>query len=97
MKIGQTLRFAKGNKEEIRGKERNKGDSPEKKGTVRTGSKPLQGKDSESMAPKKYTIKKGDSLNRIARENNMSLEKLLSLNRMAQKDNIHPGQVILIQ
>ncbi|MCX5818957.1 MAG: LysM peptidoglycan-binding domain-containing protein [Deltaproteobacteria bacterium] len=97
LKIGQTLRFAKRNEEEIRGKERNKEDSPEKKGIVRTGTKPLPGKDSESMTPKKYTIKKGDSLNRIARENNMSLEKLLSLNRMAQKDNIHPGQVILIQ
>jgi membrane-bound lytic murein transglycosylase D len=97
LKIGQTLRFAKGNEEEIQGKERNKGESPEKKGTVRTGAKPSPGKDSESMAPKKYTIKKGDSLNRIARENNMSLEKLLTLNGMTQKDNIHPGQVILIQ
>ena len=97
LKIGQTLRFAKGNEEEIQGKWRNKGDSPEKKGTVKTGTRPSPGKDSESMAPKKYTIKKGDSLNRIARENNMSLEKLLTLNRMAQKDNIHPGQVIIIQ
>jgi LysM repeat protein len=49
------------------------------------------------MAPKKYTIKKGDSLNRIARENGMTLDKLLNLNRMVKKDNIHPGQVILIQ
>jgi LysM repeat protein len=97
LRIGQVLQFAKGNDEEIQGEERKKKDSPEKEGTVRTGTKPSPGKDSESMAPKKYTIKKGDSLNRIARENNMSLEKLLTLNRMALKKNIHPGQVILIQ
>jgi len=97
LKIGQTLRFAKGNEEEVQEKERKKGESPEKKGSARTGTKSPSVKDSESTAPKKYTIKKGDSLNRIARENNMSLEKLLTLNRMAQKDSIHPGQVILLQ
>jgi membrane-bound lytic murein transglycosylase D len=97
LKIGQTLRLAKENEEEIQGKERNKGESPQKKGSVRTGTKPLPETDPASTAAKKYTIKKGDSLNRIARENNMSLEKLLTLNRMAQKDNIRPGQVILVQ
>ena len=48
------------------------------------------------MGPKKYTVKKGDSLNRIARENGMTLDKLLNLNRMVKKDNIRQGQVIII-
>ncbi|MBU0575752.1 MAG: LysM peptidoglycan-binding domain-containing protein [Proteobacteria bacterium] len=46
---------------------------------------------------KKYTVRKGDSLNKIARKNNMSLDKLLDINRLARKDNIYPGQVIMIQ
>ncbi|MBU0653308.1 MAG: LysM peptidoglycan-binding domain-containing protein, partial [Proteobacteria bacterium] len=44
-----------------------------------------------------YKVEKGDSLNRIARENNIPLERLLKLNRMGQKEIIHPGQVILVQ
>jgi LysM repeat protein len=57
----------------------------------------VQGKDTESKNSKKYPVKQGDSLNRIARKNNISIEKLLTLNRMAQNDHIRPGQVILIQ
>jgi membrane-bound lytic murein transglycosylase D len=98
LRIGQALRFVMGNHEgESQMQERKKGETPEKKGKVKPGTKPASGNASKSTVPKKYTVKKGDSLNRIARENNMSLEKLLTLNRMAQKDNIHPGQVILIQ
>jgi LysM repeat protein len=97
LRIGQALRFAKGNHEEAQGQERKKGEAPEKKGKVKPGTKPASGNASESTIPKKYTVKKGDSLNRIARENGMTLDKLLNLNRMAKKDNIRQGQVILIQ
>ena len=98
LRIGQALRFAKGNnEEEAQGQERKKGETPEKKVKVKPGTKPASGNDSESTVPKKYTVKKRDSLNRIARENGMTLDKLRNLNRMVKKDNIHPGQVILIQ
>jgi len=98
LRIGQALRFAKGNnEEEALGQERKKGETPEKKGKVKPGTKPASGNASESTVPKKYTVKKGDSLNRIARENGMTLDKLLNLNRMVKKDNIRQGQVILIQ
>jgi membrane-bound lytic murein transglycosylase D len=98
LRIGQTLRFVTGNhEEEAQGQERKKGETPEKMGKVRPGTKPAPGNASDSTAPKRYTVKKGDSLDRIARENNMSLDKLLILNRMVKKDYIHPGQMILIQ
>jgi membrane-bound lytic murein transglycosylase D len=97
LKIGQTLRFAAGSEEDTPGNQQKQGENKAKKKAVATGTKPLQGKDPEAMKAKKYTVKQGDSLNRIARENNISLEKLLTLNRMAQNDPIHPGQVILIQ
>jgi membrane-bound lytic murein transglycosylase D len=90
LRIGQTLRLAKENEVETKGKEG-------EKGKVKPGTKPASGNASESAVPKKYAVKKGDSLNRIARENGMTLDKLLNLNRMVKKDNIHPGQVILIQ
>jgi membrane-bound lytic murein transglycosylase D len=98
LRIGQILRFADENHEEkAPGQERKKGETPKIMGKVKPGTQPASGNASDSKVPKKYTVKKGDSLSRIARENNMSLEKLLTLNRMAQKDIIHPGQVILIQ
>jgi len=98
LRIGQTLRFTKeNNANKTQGQERTRGETSEKMGKVKPGMKPASGNAFNSTAPKKYTVKKGDSLNRIAQENNMSLEQLLTLNPMAQKDNIHPGQVILIQ
>jgi len=97
LRIGQALRFAKENEVETQGQEQKKEETPEKKGKVKPGTKPASGNASESTVPKKYTVKKGDSLNRIARENVMTLDKLRNLNRMVKKDNIHPGQVILIQ
>ena len=97
LRIGQTLRLAKENEVETQGKEWKKGNTPEKKGKVKPGTKPASGNASESTAPKQYTVKKGDGLNRIARENNIPLDKLLRLNRMGKNENIHPGQVIRVQ
>ncbi|MEK7244136.1 MAG: LysM peptidoglycan-binding domain-containing protein, partial [Thermodesulfobacteriota bacterium] len=96
LKIGQRLQLATRN-EEAQAKERKRAETPGKKEKARSGTKPVPGKVSESTAPKQYTVKKGDSLNRIARENNIPLDRLLRLNRMGQKEIIHPGQVIRIQ
>ena len=72
----------------------------------RTGSRKSEGKDKTGITSspekhkekvKKYIVKKGDNLNKIARENNISLDKLLEQNSLARKDNIQPGQVILIK
>jgi len=46
-----------------------------------------------SQEPKTYTVKKGDSLNKIAKENGVSIDKLLEVNKMAREDIIQPGQV----
>jgi membrane-bound lytic murein transglycosylase D len=50
-----------------------------------------------AAAKKKYTIKKGDTLYRIARENNVSLDKLKKMNGLGAKDGLQPGQVIVVQ
>jgi membrane-bound lytic murein transglycosylase D len=97
LKIGQTLQLAASNEEEPQTKDRKRADAPGKKETAKPEAKTIPGKVSESTAPKQYTVKKGDSLNRIARENSIPLDRLLKLNRMGQKENIHPGQVILVQ
>jgi len=97
LKIGQTLQLTTKNEEETQAKEQKRAETPGKKEKAKPGTKPVQEKISESSAPKQYTVKKGDSLNRIARENNIPLAKLLRLNRMGQKENIHPGQVIRVQ
>lgn len=44
-----------------------------------------------------YTVKKGDSLAKIARQKGVSLQKLVTLNEMEQKDSIYPGQEIRVQ
>jgi membrane-bound lytic murein transglycosylase D len=97
LKIGQTLQLAARNEEEAQAKERKKSETSGKKEKARPGTKPAPEKVAESPALKRYTVKKGDSLNRIARENNIPLASLLKLNRMGQKANIRPGQVIRVQ
>jgi membrane-bound lytic murein transglycosylase D len=95
LKIDQMLRIDAGNDEVDQRSKRSSG----KKGEVKekVAVKSASGKETESKKIRKYMVKKGDSLNKIARENNMSLDKLLALNSLARKNSIHPGQVILIQ
>jgi membrane-bound lytic murein transglycosylase D len=44
-----------------------------------------------------YTVQKGDSLDKIARMNNTSLERLLELNGLEKTKTIHSGQVIIVK
>jgi membrane-bound lytic murein transglycosylase D len=46
---------------------------------------------------KTYTVKKGDNLAKIARENGVSVEKLIEVNKLTREDMIQPGQVIIIK
>jgi membrane-bound lytic murein transglycosylase D len=98
LKTGQTLRI-----EKVKGgpdREKKKDGRDDDKGKVKpemTSAKLEAGKAVETSAVKKYTVKKGDNLNKIARENRMTLDKLRQLNNMVHKDNIQPGQVILIK
>lgn len=43
-----------------------------------------------------YTVEKGDSLHKIARENGVSLTDLIKANDLANPNLIYPGQVIVI-
>ncbi len=95
LKIGQMLRIDAGHDEGTQRSKRSSGKKVE--GKEKAVIKSVSGKEAESKKAKKYTVKKGDSLNKIARENNMSLDKLLDMNSLARKNSIHPGQVILIQ
>jgi membrane-bound lytic murein transglycosylase D len=95
LKIGQILRIEGDVNEGDKGQKRNSGE--ESRGKGKTTVKSESGKDTDTKTVKKYTVRKGDSLNKIARENNMPLDKLLDINRLARKDNIYPGQVIMIQ
>ncbi len=99
LKIGQTLQLVARNEDEPPARVRKQAETPGKKEKVNpgTGTKQVRGKASESTAPKQYKVKKGDSLLQIAQENNITLDRLLKLNRMGQKEIIHPGQVILLQ
>lgn len=54
------------------------------------GSQTVNKNDNKST----YTIKSGDTLWRIARNNHISLDELLSLNNLNASDIIYPGQVI---
>ncbi|MCX5854129.1 MAG: LysM peptidoglycan-binding domain-containing protein [Deltaproteobacteria bacterium] len=52
---------------------------------------------SVSAESKTYTVKKGDSLAKIAKGKRISLNKLLEMNKLSREDGIKPGQVINIQ
>jgi membrane-bound lytic murein transglycosylase D len=51
----------------------------------------------KGSAQKTYRVKQGDSLNKIARANNVSLDKLKELNKFAREDTIRPGQIIVVK
>ena len=43
-----------------------------------------------------YVVRKGDCLGSIAEKHKLSVHELLKLNGLSQKDNIYPGQVIVV-
>ena len=44
-----------------------------------------------------YKVKKGDSLDRIAKKNNVKVAKLIELNNLEKRENIRPGQLIVVR
>lgn len=46
---------------------------------------------------KKYRVKSGDNLFRISQNHNMSLDRLLRINKLTPKSKIHVGQYILVE
>ena len=95
LKTGQTLRIEKGDVEPNREqKQDSHGDN--KKGQVKASTKSATEKTTDTPVVKTYTVKKGDSLNKIARENNMTLDKLRQLNKLGN-DGINPGQVVKVK
>lgn len=95
LKTGQTLRIEKGDAEPNREQKKDShGDN--KKGNVKVSTKSATEKTTDTPVVKTYTVKRGDSLNKIARENNMTLDKLRRLNNLGN-DGINPGQVVKVE
>jgi membrane-bound lytic murein transglycosylase D len=44
-----------------------------------------------------HTVQRGDTLANIAKKNNVSLDRLLELNKLDKTDNIRPGQIIVVK
>lgn len=51
----------------------------------------------KNAVSKTYTVQKGDNLDKIAKKNGISLDKIREINKLAKDDNIHPGQVIVVK
>ncbi len=95
LKTGQTLRIEKGDAEPNR-EQKKESPGDDKKGPVKIGAKAAGEKTTDTPVVKTYTVKKGDSLNKIARENNMTLDQLRQLNNL-NNDNMYPGQVVKVK
>ena len=52
---------------------------------------------SQNQAPSSYTVQEGDSLSKIARENNTSVHYLEQLNGLESADSISIGQSIKLK
>ncbi|MCL5807360.1 MAG: LysM peptidoglycan-binding domain-containing protein, partial [Deltaproteobacteria bacterium] len=94
LKTGQMLRIEKGDVESNR--EQKKESRGDNKANVKLGTKPETDKVTDTAPGKKYTVRKGDSLNRIAGENNTTPDKLRQLNNLSN-DIIYPGQVVQVR
>lgn len=94
LKTGQMLRIGEeGDVESNR--EQKKASGGDNKRGVKPGMKSEKEKATETPAGKKYTVRKGDSLDKIAGENNTTPDKLRQLNNM-KNDVIYPGQVVRV-
>lgn len=51
----------------------------------------------KNVVSKTYTVQKGDNLDKIAKKNGISLDKICEINKLAKDDNIRPGQVIVVK
>jgi membrane-bound lytic murein transglycosylase D len=101
LKLGETLRIEKIKSSPLREQKKDgrKVGRNDEKGRAKPGTASSQleaGKATEGSAVKTYTVKKGDSLGKIARENHTTLGNLRQLNSKIRKD-IQPGQVIRIK
>jgi membrane-bound lytic murein transglycosylase D len=56
-----------------------------------------RGSEQPSDVVKKYRVKSGDNLFRISQNHNMSLDRLLRINKLTPKSKIHVGQYILVE
>ncbi|MFO7667824.1 MAG: LysM peptidoglycan-binding domain-containing protein [Desulfobacterales bacterium] len=56
-----------------------------------------RGRDETSDVIKKYRVKPGDNLFRISQNHNMSLDRLLRINKLTPKSRIHVGQYIYVE
>ncbi len=62
----------------------------------RAGPPDLSGPAVPADGLRTYTIQPGDTLWKIARRFNVSLEELIAANKLAYPDRVYPGQVIVI-
>ncbi|HBB18011.1 MAG: hypothetical protein A3J94_01995 [Syntrophus sp. RIFOXYC2_FULL_54_9] len=102
LRLGQTLRIEKIKNDPVRetkkgGRKVGRGDNKGKAKPETASALVESGKAVETSAVKKYKVKKGDTLGKIARENDTTPDKLRQLNSRIRKDNIQPGQVIRIK
>jgi membrane-bound lytic murein transglycosylase D len=100
--LGETLRIEKIKSNPLReqkkdGRKVGRDDEKVRAKPVTASPQLEAGKATGASAVKTYTVKKGDSLGKIARENGTTLDKLRQLNSKIRKDNIQPGQVIRIK
>ena len=51
----------------------------------------------KNTVSKTYTVQRGDTLDKIANNNGISLNKICEKNKLAKDDNIHTGQVIIVK
>lgn len=49
------------------------------------------------METKKYEIKKGDTLENIAKDNNMTLEELIKLNGIKDRAKLGAGNILKVK
>lgn len=100
LKLGQTLRIGKVKDDPAPepkkdGRKPGRVDGKSKSETALAQSE--AGSEAKASPAKTYTVTKGDTLNKIARDNHTTLSKLRQLNSKIRKDTIQPGQVIRIK
>jgi len=98
IRIGQVLKLSKVEMEDDIDK-KNEAIENEKKNSKKQllVNKTLSAKEVDDLGINKYIVTKGDNLRIIAKKNNLTLSKLIELNKISGNDKITPGQVLVIK
>jgi len=93
IRVGQKLKLS--GAEAINSEEKSEDRSSKKK--MQIANQTLNAVDLEKLGNNKHIVTRGENLSIIARKNNISVARIMDMNKLSADDTLIPGQVLIIK